>query len=107
MTVHELKTEAPLLQLVWEGEKTAELRRDDRDYRVGDWLVLREWFTGEPQNKRWGPRFVVVQVTHVYSAADDALDLLAPGVVCLSFRVQEKGLGAPRTLPAGMGLAGG
>ena len=28
------------------GRKTFELRKNDRDYKVGDMLVLREWFFG-------------------------------------------------------------
>lgn len=43
MTTHELKTHPPHFADVAGGVKTAELRRDDRGYAVGDTLVLREW----------------------------------------------------------------
>ena len=42
-TLHELKI---LPQYFWEvhnGNKTFELRKDDRDYKVGDVLKLKEW----------------------------------------------------------------
>lgn len=97
--IHEVKIEPEYLAAIWEGRKTAELRRDDRDYKLGDHIVLREWSL----EKRWGPRFIVAEVTHIYSAESDPWGFLTPGVVCLSFRVQEKGEWYPRSLqqPAG------
>lgn len=43
MTTHHLKTLPPYFQAVMAGLKTAELRKDDRDFQVGDILVLEEW----------------------------------------------------------------
>jgi hypothetical protein len=43
MTVHELKSWPEFFAPVASQEKTFELRRNDRDYQVGDVLVLREW----------------------------------------------------------------
>jgi hypothetical protein len=33
----------PFFDEVWEGRKTFEVRKDDRDYQAGDTVVLREW----------------------------------------------------------------
>lgn len=48
--IHELKTVPEPFAAIVSGHKTFEWRKNDRDFRVGDWLHLREWdgsaFTG-------------------------------------------------------------
>jgi hypothetical protein len=41
--VHELKTWPPFFQAIVDGEKSFELRKDDRGFEVGDILVLKEF----------------------------------------------------------------
>jgi len=43
MTEHSLKCAPEYFQALWDGAKTAELRRDDRGFAVGDVVVLMEW----------------------------------------------------------------
>ena len=40
--VHQLKTETKYFKAVKDGRKLFEVRRNDRDYRVGDYLALNE-----------------------------------------------------------------
>ncbi|WP_369198205.1 DUF3850 domain-containing protein [Mycobacterium marseillense] len=40
---HELKSWSRFFRPIVAGERTHELRRNDRDYRVGDRLLLREY----------------------------------------------------------------
>ncbi|MEH2000388.1 MAG: ASCH/PUA domain-containing protein [Nostoc sp.] len=42
MATHNLKTWIPFYQDVIDGRKTFELRKNDRDYQVGDTLTLIE-----------------------------------------------------------------
>jgi hypothetical protein len=42
MTTHELKTDPGVFQASWEGLKKFEIRFNDRDFRPGDILILKE-----------------------------------------------------------------
>jgi hypothetical protein len=42
-TVHSLKTWPTMFEAILDGSKRFELRRNDRGFRVGDRLHLREW----------------------------------------------------------------
>lgn len=43
MKTHELKTINPFFSDVWDELKSFEVRFNDRDYKVGDLLLLREF----------------------------------------------------------------
>ena len=79
---HELKTVPPYFAAVYHGQKTAELRRHDRPFSVGDNLLLREYF---PDEFRYGSSHVRVEITHIVTDADG--EWLAPGHCMISFKV--------------------
>lgn len=58
--LHEMKLLSQYYEAVRDGNKTFELRKDDRNVKVGDELLLREW-TGE----YYTGRQVRVEVTYV------------------------------------------
>jgi hypothetical protein len=75
--IHRLKTCAPYFEDVNSGRKTFEVRRNDRDYRVGDYLVLDAWMWSTERGHHY-PAFspIVRYVTYVlhggqYGIADD------------------------------------
>lgn len=60
--VHELKTLNPYFEDVWSGKKDFELRRNDRDFKVGDRLKLLEY---EPGNNQYVPRYILKDVKYI------------------------------------------
>jgi hypothetical protein len=54
---HELKTWSAPFAAVWDLSKPYEVRVNDRDFKVGDGLILREWM---PRAKRFTGRAIVI-----------------------------------------------
>lgn len=81
MTVHDLKTWPEFYVAVESGEKTFELREDDRGYRVGDFLRLKEYL---PEPKRYTGKELVVQVTYLVAGP---LFGVEPGHVCMAIKL--------------------
>jgi hypothetical protein len=78
--IHELKVAGcPYFDRILDGTKTFEVRRDDRGFRVGDTLWLREWngsYTGRSIHKR-------VSYIFGWDQEDLGLNMLAEGVVVM------------------------
>lgn len=53
MNVHELKVWPEFWDDLVSGVKPFEVRKNDRDYQVGDLLVLRAWLPGEKRYPDW------------------------------------------------------
>lgn len=60
MTVHVLKCDHEPFSAVWDGKKTCEIRKDDRDYQAGDTIKLCERKNGIETG-----RVAFVTVSHV------------------------------------------
>jgi hypothetical protein len=71
-TVHKLKIAPRWFDAVSYGAKPFEVRRDDRDYQVGDVLVLREWieYHWTPWGGYYTGRSVMRRVTYVLRHED-------------------------------------
>ena len=62
MKVHELKVWTEQYQAILDGRKRFEFRWDDRGFRVGDMLHLREY---EPGGDSYSGESVMVEVTYI------------------------------------------
>ena len=96
MKIKQLKTDYKPFWGTWQGYKTNELRYDDRDFQVGDHLLLRETtYTahemaldeyGEAYPLEYTGREILVKVTHSLRE-DDGIYGLKPGWCVLSIKV--------------------
>ncbi|HCB3603246.1 TPA: DUF3850 domain-containing protein [Klebsiella aerogenes] len=79
---HELKIYPEFFSAVCTGVKRAELRRNDRDYRVGDTLHLLETPRGSCHSTG---EFINATITHIADVGE-----WMPGYVLLSIELQER-----------------
>lgn len=86
MRKHPLKTVNPHFSNVWDGKKTFEVRKDDRGFRVGDYLNLIEY---DPTGQTNPNRFISAEVIHILAAADFP-DGVKDGYVVMSINVIAK-----------------
>ncbi len=83
---HELKTQPEFFQAVLDGTKRFELRRNDRDFRVGDELLLLEYNPSPHGCDPYTGRKTKVRVTFIL----DCYVGLAQTYVCLSITPAEE-----------------
>jgi len=79
VTVHDLKSWPHFFRALQGGYKPFEVRRNDRDYKTGDYLRLREW---DPLSERFTGQELVVRVVTVY----DLTPIGCPGYVAMALR---------------------
>lgn len=83
-TTHELKVWPEPFVAVWLNRKTFELRHDDRGFKLGDTLVLREW---DPLSGEYTGRSVTASVTYLMRGGqvEPWTQALKPGWVIMDF----------------------
>ncbi len=69
---HELKTWPEYYQKIITGEKRFEFRYNDRNFQVGDTLLLKEW---DNTTKYYNGREVEVKVTYIFKPDPNAAEL--------------------------------
>jgi hypothetical protein len=62
MKIHDLKTWPIFFQAVWEGKKRFEVRKNDREFGMGDELHLLEY---DPMLKIYTGRYVTATVYYI------------------------------------------
>lgn len=85
MSVHHLKTWPLYFQAIERGDKTFELRRNDRDFKVGDTLILQEWDPRKGGGNYTG-RWAAFKAGYVIEGGDEEFgaDALSPLYCILS-----------------------
>jgi ribosomal protein S17 len=68
MQYHELKTLNPFFQAVWERKKNFDVRKNDRDFQVGDRVKLIE------QNPIGQARFIILDITYILEGGQFGID---------------------------------
>ena len=100
--IHHLKSWPQFFRPIRDGSRTHELRRNDRDFAVGDLLVLHEY---DPEAQRYTGAECEVEVSSITSLKQPCAvseDALHPDFCILSVRVSQ----ALRTTPAIISLRG-
>lgn len=70
MQTHDLKILPEYYSRVATGQKTFEIRRNDRDFQTGDKLYLREWSVEEGNYTERAPLVMSVQYTSTFNQED-------------------------------------
>ena len=79
---HSLKTDPIYFQAVWHGLKKSELRKNDRDFKVDDNLILKEF---DRANQEYTGREVKCSISYI----TDAPAYLAENHVMLCLNIGE------------------
>lgn len=64
--VHKLKILPQYFDAVVDGTKTFEIRKNDRDFKIGDILFLHEW---NPANKQYTGQTMTKQICYITNYA--------------------------------------
>lgn len=83
MPAHSLKTHPAEFQATKRGLKLAEFRLDDRDYQVGDVLILEEW---DPETRKYTNDVLWAIVQHIQRGGKFGIP---DGYVMMSIAVEE------------------
>lgn len=68
MKIHELKTVQPYFNQVVHHIKSFEVRKNDRDFKVGDYVLLREY---EPKSNTYtDDNTVLVRITYILDSEE-------------------------------------
>lgn len=62
MKTHELKILPEYFKAQAEGKKNFEIRKNDRGYKIGDWIYLREY---DPKNEKYTGKLILVKITYI------------------------------------------
>lgn len=91
MKTHELKLDTRFFKEVADHKKTFEVRFDDRGFKVGDYLILKEVVKDREGNVDYTGWEIVAQINYILSAKQFPMGL-KEGYVVMSIRVLANGV---------------
>ncbi len=80
MPTHHLKTWPVSFEDMLAGRKTFEVRRNDRDFAVGDELCLMEYAPGEAKGREWTGRTATFRVTYLIDLSPFGFEAVGMGI---------------------------
>lgn len=84
MTSHDLKTWPVYFQPIIQGEKTFEIRSNDRNFRVGDILLLREY---DPETRTYSGRWAKAKVSYIIGKESAPAGIELYDIVIMAIKV--------------------
>lgn len=91
--IHDLKIWPQYFICIIEGSKTFEIRKNDRDFNIGDKMILREWVPGAFDGAgHYTGRTITCTVTYIIFECAG----LIPGYVIMSIDVLKPLVGKRR-----------
>jgi len=78
---HTLKTISKYFNAVCEGTKTFEVRKDDRNFQIGDTLILLEYGNGIKQHAEYR-----TNITYILGRNEDEKMFIPEGYVILGIK---------------------
>lgn len=85
--IHHLKTIQPYFEHIYDGVKTFEIRKNDRDFRVGDILFLKEYRKYDEPGATYSGREVHARIAYMFTDRDFGVQ---PGYCVLGLTDIEK-----------------
>lgn len=80
--LHELKIYPQYFKEILNGNKKFEIRKNDRYFKVGDKVLLREW-----DNIKYSGRTIYAEITYILA---EGFIGLAEGYIAFSFVIKEQ-----------------
>lgn len=80
---HDMKTWPEYFEAIRLEQKTFEVRKDDRTFKVGDILRLQEF---DPVHSRYSGRYIPVEVTYILKGGQFGIE---PGYCVMGFKASD------------------
>lgn len=102
--IHELKTVQPYFDDVASGNKTFEVRKNDREFMVGDFLALNEYDPQQLPGMEYTGRCMLAQVTYILRTPEYCKEgFITMGIDCAGIITHRWSNQPPREIQQGMG----